>query len=97
MVGFENYLAEMIIKTRQCVLCKNGVARPKVKVTVGTLSLCILESCPTHNFIPTIGDIGKLFCRNDHQDDVSGVRTRSKVKVIGQYLKFVHRHLMFSP
>ena len=51
MVGFENYLAEMIITTSQCVRCKNHVARSKVKVTVGTLSLCIPEACPTHNFI----------------------------------------------
>ena len=36
LVGFENYLAEMIIMTRQCVVCKNHVARSKVKVTVHT-------------------------------------------------------------
>ena len=36
MVGFRNYLAQMIIKTRRCVTCKNHVARSKVKVTVGT-------------------------------------------------------------
>ena len=51
MVGFKNHLAQMIIKTRQCVACKNHVTRLKVKVTVGTLSFCILESCPTHKFI----------------------------------------------
>ena len=36
MMGFKNHLAQMIIKTRQCVACKNHVARSKVKVTVGT-------------------------------------------------------------
>ena len=36
MVGFTNHLAQMIIKTRQCVSHKNHVARSKVKVTVGT-------------------------------------------------------------
>ena len=35
MVGFKNHLAQMI-KTRQCVACKNHVARSKVMVTVGT-------------------------------------------------------------
>ena len=54
MMGFKNYLAEMIIMTRQCVACKNHVARSKVKVITGTLSLCIPELCPTHNFIPKI-------------------------------------------
>ena len=68
MVGFENYLAEMIIMTRQCVLYKNHVARSKVKVTASTLSLCIPESCPTHKFIPKIGEIGKLFGRNNHHN-----------------------------
>ena len=38
-------------KTRQCVACKNHVARSKVKVTAGTLSLCISKWCPTDNFI----------------------------------------------
>ena len=57
MMGFENYLAEMIIKTRQCVTYKTHVARSKVKVTAGTLSQCIPETCPTHNFIPKIGGI----------------------------------------
>ena len=51
MVGLENYLAEMIITTRQCVRCKNHVARSKVKVTVHTYSLCIGISCSAHNFI----------------------------------------------
>ena len=36
MVGFKNHVAQMIIKTRQCVACKNHVAKSKVKVTVGT-------------------------------------------------------------
>ena len=36
LVGFENYLAEMIITTRRCVACKNHFARSKVRVTVGT-------------------------------------------------------------
>ena len=57
MVGFENYLAEMIVRTRQYVACKNHVARSKVKATAGTLSLCIPELCPIHNFIPKIGGI----------------------------------------
>ena len=36
MVGFKNHLAQMIIKTRQCVNRKNHVPRSKVKVTVDT-------------------------------------------------------------
>ena len=55
MVGFENYLAQMIIKTRQYVLCKNHVAMSKVKFTAGTYSLCIglnkTYLCPAHNFV----------------------------------------------
>ena len=51
LVGFENYLAEMIITTRQCVVYKNHVARSKVKVTVHTHSLYIGISCSAHNFI----------------------------------------------
>ena len=55
MVGLENYLAQMIIKTRQCVLCKNRVATSKVKFPVRTYSLCIglnkTYSCPAHNFV----------------------------------------------
>ena len=55
MVGFENYLAQMIIKPRQCVLCKNHVAMSKVKFTVHTYSLCIglneTYSCAAHNFV----------------------------------------------
>ena len=54
MVGLENYWALMLIKTRQCVLCKNHVARSKVKFTVPTYSFCIglNETCsgPAHNF-----------------------------------------------
>ena len=41
MVGFENYLAQMIIKTRHCVLYKNHVATSKVKFTVRIYSFCI--------------------------------------------------------
>ena len=45
----------MIIKPKQCVLCKNLVARPKVKVTVRTYTLCIglneTYSCPAHSFV----------------------------------------------
>ena len=55
--GFENFLAEMIITTRRCIACKNHVARSKIKVTVGTLSLCISKLCPTHKFIPKIGGV----------------------------------------
>ena len=55
MVGFENYLAQMVITTRQNVMCKNYVARSKVKVTACTYSLCIglneTCSCPAHNFV----------------------------------------------
>ena len=54
-MGFENYLAHMIIKTRQCVLCKNHVATSKVKFTVRTYSLCIglneTYSYPAHDFV----------------------------------------------
>ena len=72
--GFENYLAEMIITTRRCIACKNHIVRSKMKVTVGTLSLCISKSCPTHKLIPKIGGIWKLFVRNDHHN-------KSKIKV----------------
>ena len=45
----------MIIKTRQCVLCKNRVAMSKVKFTVRTYSLCRglneTYSCLAHNFV----------------------------------------------
>ena len=55
MLGLENYLAEMIIKTRQWVLCKNYVATSNVKFTVRTYSLCIglneTYSCPADNFV----------------------------------------------
>ena len=71
MMGFENNLgtnnnhdktmdlkiiwAQIIIMTRRCVANKNYVARLKVKVTVGTSTLCIdfseTCSCLTHNFI----------------------------------------------
>ena len=57
IVGFENYLAEMIIMSRRYVTCKNYVPRSKVKVTADTLSLGIPESCPTHDFIPKIGGV----------------------------------------
>ena len=36
IMGFKNNLAQMILKTKQCVAYKNQVARLKVKVTVGT-------------------------------------------------------------
>ena len=64
MVGFKNYLAQMIIKPRQCVLCKNYVATSKVKFTVRTYSLCICLNetylCPAHNFVvgPASGMVG---------------------------------------
>ena len=60
-MGLENYLAQMIIKTRQYVLCKNHVATSKVKFTVRTYNLCIglneTYSCPAHNFVigPALG------------------------------------------
>ena len=69
MVELKNYLEEIIITTRHCVACKNHAARSKVKVTAVTLSLCILESCPTHNFIPTrirpkaMSGLGRNMCQ----------------------------------
>ena len=60
-MGFENYLAQMIIKARHCVLCKNHVATSEVKFTVRTYSLCIglIETylCLAHNFVvgPALG------------------------------------------
>ena len=39
MVGFENYLAQMITKIKQYVLCKNRVTTSKVKFTI-TLTVC---------------------------------------------------------
>ena len=41
MMRFRNYKAQMITKTRQCVLCKNHAATSKAKFTVHTYSLCI--------------------------------------------------------
>ena len=64
MAGFENYLAQMIIKPRQCVLCKNHVAMSKVKFTVRTYSLCIglneTYLCPAYTFVvgPASGMVG---------------------------------------
>ena len=53
-VGFENYLAQMNIKTGQCVLCKNHVAMSNFKFTVCTYNLCIglneFYFYPAHNF-----------------------------------------------
>ena len=57
IVGFENYMAEMIIVTRRCVVYKNHVPRSKVKVSADTSSLGISELCPTHCFIPKLGGI----------------------------------------
>ena len=55
MVGFENNLAQMIFKTRQCVLCENHVVTSKVKFTVRTYSLWIgfsvSCSCPALSFV----------------------------------------------
>ena len=55
LVGSENYLALMIKKPRQCVLCKNHVATSKVRFTVRTYSLCKglndTYLCPAHNFV----------------------------------------------
>ena len=55
MVEFENYLTQMIIKTKQCVLYKNGVATSKAKFTGSTYSLCIgfheTCLCLAHNFV----------------------------------------------
>ena len=64
MEGFKNYLAQMIIKTK-CVACKNRFPRSKVKVAVGTQSFCVLQSCPTHNFIMH-SRISNFFCANDY-------------------------------
>ena len=55
MVVFENCLAQMITKPRQCVLCKNHVATSKGRFTVCSYSLCIglneTYLCPAHNFV----------------------------------------------
>ena len=60
MVGFKNYLAEMIILTRQCVACKNmllGQGHSRHLKFVHSRFMCVPDSCPTHNFIPKIGGI----------------------------------------
>ena len=48
-------MAQIIIMTRRCVANKNHVARSKIKVTAGTLTLFIdlseTCSCPTQNFV----------------------------------------------
>ena len=55
MVGFGKNLIQMIINTKQYVLCKKRVATSKVKFTVHTYSLCIglneTYSCPAHDFV----------------------------------------------
>ena len=55
MAGWENYLAQMIIMTRQCGLCKNHLATSKVKFTVCIYSLCIglneTYLCVAHNLV----------------------------------------------
>ena len=55
IAGFETYFAQMTIKTRQYVLCKNHVATSKAKFTVRTYSLCtgLNETYlfPAHNFV----------------------------------------------
>ena len=55
MVGFENNLAQLIIMIRGCIANKDHVARSKIKVTVGTETLCIDFNetclCQTHNFV----------------------------------------------
>ena len=54
-MGFENYLAQMIIKTRHFVLCKNHVSTSQVRFTVCTYSLYIglneTYLYPAHNFV----------------------------------------------
>ena len=57
----------MIIMTRRCVVCKNDVARSKVKVTVHAYGLCVglneNSSCPAHNFV--VGPAsGMVRCRD---------------------------------
>ena len=55
MVGYENYSAQIVIKTRHCVLYKNRVATSEVKFTVRIHILCVgfseTCSCPAHNFV----------------------------------------------
>ena len=51
MVKFENYMAQMIIMTRQCVARKNHVARLKVKDTVCTVNPDETFLCLAHNFV----------------------------------------------
>ena len=50
MVGFINYSAEMIITTRQYVVCNDMSLGQRSRLRLA-LSLCIPDSCPTHNFI----------------------------------------------
>ena len=94
MVGLKNYLAEMIITTKQCVACKNHVAGSKVNVTVHTYSLCIGISCSAHNFIWHDG-IWKLFDTSDHQDKtmchVQEPCCYVKGQVHSSHLQFIHR------
>ena len=52
MMGFANYLAKNDHHDKTICRYKNHVTRSEVKVKAGTSSLCIPESCPTHNFIP---------------------------------------------
>ena len=94
IVGFEQYLADMII-TRQSVACKNHVARSKVKVTIGIWSFCVLESCPTHNIIMH-GRISKLIGKNDYYF-LSHIRTMSLGQGHSRHLKFVHSRIVSNP
>ena len=93
-MGFENYLAKMIITTRPCVVCKNYVARSKDRVTVHTYSLFIRISCSVHNFIRH-GGIGKVFDPNLYQEKtICPVHEPScyvKNQVHSSHLQCMHR------
>ena len=94
LVGFENYFAEMIITTRQCVVYENHVAHSNVKVPVHTHILCIGLSCAAHNFILR-GGIWKLFGINYHQAKtmcpVQEPCCYIKGQVYSSHLQFMHR------
>ena len=55
MVRYEIYLAQIIIMTRKCVVCKNHVASSMVKLTLQHLNFghqfCGAYSCPAHSFV----------------------------------------------
>ena len=100
MVGLENYLAQMIIKTRHCVLCKNHVATPKVRFTVHSYNLCIglneTYSCLALNFVVGPAHTCQLSPINRESHDFQTTfRSPDRISKISQLSRFLD-HLPIS-